>query len=48
MASSMSNLIEKKLAEGIAVMHAVAADAALLACLNEAAQRTAACVEGRP
>jgi D-sedoheptulose 7-phosphate isomerase len=37
----MSNLIEKKLAEGIAVMHAVAADAALLACLNEAAQRTA-------
>ena len=41
MESSINKLIETKLAEGIAVMHAVAADAALLACLNEAAQRTA-------
>jgi D-sedoheptulose 7-phosphate isomerase len=39
--SSINKLIETKLAEGIAVMHAVAADAALLACLNEAAEKTA-------
>jgi D-sedoheptulose 7-phosphate isomerase len=37
----MNKQIETKLAEGIAAMHAVAADAALLACLNKAAEKTA-------
>ena len=42
MEGSISELIRKKLAEGIAVLAAVADDSALLAVLNEAAERTAA------
>jgi D-sedoheptulose 7-phosphate isomerase len=45
MEGSISGLIQKKLTEGIAVLQAVAADSALLAVLEEAAQETASALK---
>jgi len=45
MEGAINNLIQKKLAEGIAVMQAVSADPALHAILHEAAQKTASALK---
>ena len=45
MEGAINDLIQKKLAEGIAVLQAVAADSALHAVLNEAAEKTASALK---
>ncbi len=45
MEGSMSNPVQKKLAEGIAVLQAIAADSAIHAVLKDAAERTASALQ---